>query len=804
MAALKGPFSKPIVCPIVVGRAPYLTALDEAVERARRGRGQAVLVAGEAGIGKSRLVAEARARAGQRGLAVLHGACFEGDRALPYAPFLDLLRGFCAGQPRGALAGVFDAQARELVKVLPDLAPLLPAATPTPALDPASEQRRLFHAFAQLFARLAARQPTLVAVEDVHWSDDTSLELLLYLARQLSERRLLLLLTYRSDESHPGLGHALAELDRGRLAIELRLPPLNAGEVAAMLHAILGPERPVRAEFLRTLYALSEGNPFFVEELLPSLTAAGDPVDTGIVPAREPPRAMPIPRAVRDAVGRRSQRVSPAARRLLELAAVAGRRFDFALLREALRFDERTVLRLLKELCAAQLVVEETAERFAFRHALTREAIYAGLLARERQILHRLVADTLERRPAGTGEAPLADLARHCFAAGTWAKAREYARRAGEQAQELYAHRAAGELFTLALEATRQLALPPPAALHRARGRAHETRGDFEAARDDYEAALEAARAAGDRRAAWQALLDLGLLWAGRDYARTGDYCGRALALAREIGDPAILAHSLNRLGNWRVNVEQPGEALRHHREALAIFDDLGDSHGRAETLDLLAVASYLDGDLARSAAYYERAIPLFEDLGDRQRLPFGLATLALCGGSYETEALLPAAARLDGLLHHGERGLRIAREIGWRAGEAYAAVHLGLCLGSQGEYARALQLAREGLALAEEIAHRQWQTAAHCALGVLYRDLLALPPAREHLERALALAQEIGSLVWTNLAAGYLASACVAQRDLARADRALGPPTPDQTVGQRLRWLARAELALARDHPDE
>ena len=351
------------------------------------------------------------------------------------------------------------------------------------------------------------------------------------------------------------------------------------------------------------------------------------------------------------------------------------------------------------------------------------------------------------------------------------------------------------------------LSLTPAASLYRARGLAYETLGDFERARADYETALQLADAASDRHGQWQALLDLGLLWAGRDYAQSGDYYQRALALARTMDDPATLAHSLNRLGNWHLNVEQPQEALRWHQEALATFQALSDWRGKAATLDLLGMASLLSGDLIQGTTYCQQAIVLLRELDDRQRLISSLVTLMMCDGVYETGTVVPAAVGFADSLHFGEQALKIAGEIGQRSDEAHTLIQMAMYLGPRGEYAHALEVAQRGLAIAEEIEHRQWMTAGHRALGALYLDLLALSEAQQHLEQALALAQEVGSWNWIRIISGFLASVYLLQHDLARADSiltaALEADAAMQTLGQRLVWAARADLALARGDPD-
>ncbi len=746
---------------------------------------------------------------------LLEGQCFPADRSCPYAPLLDLLRSHFASQSISEIATELQPFAREFAQLVPDLVPPQTDAAPPPPLAPSPEQekRRLFEALTRWVTGLANKQPVLLIIEDLHWSDETSLDLLHYLARRCAASPMLVVLTYRSDEVDLSLRQFLAQLDRERLSQECALVPLTQSEVSAMLYAIFELRRSVftvpplaQGDLLDALYSLTEGNPFFIEELLKSLIEAGDIFYEHGRWEHKELGELHLPRSMRDAVEQRTAQLSEGARQALHLAAVVGRQFDFALLQALTEADEAQLLRLIKELMAAQLVIEESAEQFAFRHALTQQTVYLQLLVRERKALHRRIAETFERLYASSIEAHLADLAFHYSLAEVWEQALFYGQRAGAQAQALYAPRAAIEHFTRALDAARQLSLTPAASLHRARGLAYETLGDFERARADQETALQLAHDASDRQAEWQALLDLGSLWAGRNYAKAGDYYQQALALARTLDDPAALAHSLNRLGNWYLNAEQPRAALHSHQEALATFQAFSDRGGKAATLDFLGMASLLGGDLQQSAAYYEQAIALLRELDERQRLPNSLASLMLCGGNYQNDTAVPAAIGFAELLQHGELAVKIAGEIGSRSDEAYSLIHMAICLGPRGEYARALEVAQRGLALASEIEHRQWMTAGHRALGALYFDLLALSEAQQHLEQALALAQEIGSRYWTCIASGFLALVSLAQHDVTRAESllgaTLGPDDPAQTVGQRLLWYARAELALARNDP--
>jgi tetratricopeptide (TPR) repeat protein len=802
--------NRPILCPKTIGRTPEFAALGLLAEQAKGGQGHIALISGEAGIGKSRLVSELKALAAVQGFLVVQGACFPTDLTYPYAPLLDLLRSLVASNPAATLTAAVEALAHDIFPLLPELVP--DQTTPLPRLEPEQEKHRLFAVLAKFFLHLSTQSPLLLIIEDVHWSDDASLDFLHYLTRRSVSQPLLLLVTYRYDEMQPELSSWLAQLDRERLAHEIRLMPLARNEVDTMLSAIFEERhtsfdmrRFMHGELLDALYTLTEGNPFFVEETLSSLIAAGDIFYVQGYWNRKSGSGVSIPQSVQDAVQRRIARVSEAVRYVLTLAAVAGRHFDFALLQQLTRYDEHQLLLVMKELVSAQLVVEESADQFAFRHALTRQAIYSQLLTRERRMLHRTIAETMEQQSPVTPDLHLEDLAYHFYQARDWQKAVDYAQRAGEKALGLYSHHAAIDYFTWTLEAADHLSLPPTPALYRARGQAYEKLGEFEQAQHDYTQALDAARKMNNRAAEWQSAIDLGFLWAGRDYAQAETWFRQALILSQALDDPIVHARSLNRIGNWHLNVEQPHEALRYHREALAIFQQLHDARGIAETLDLLGMTSYLGGDLIGGTAYYRQATALFDELGNREGLTSSLATLALRASTYHTDVLI-AVASLAEVLPDAERAVKVAREIGQRSAESYALWQLGVCLGSQGEYTHALAACQQGLYIAEEIEHRQWQTAAHAMLGGVYNGLLAYRQASDHFEQALVLAQETHSLFWTRMATGYLASVSILLHDYARAEAllhtALSPDTDVQTMAQRMLWCASVELALARGQP--
>jgi DNA-binding CsgD family transcriptional regulator len=794
--------AKSFLCPVLLGRDLDLTALRALIDEARRGAGHTVLIAGEAGVGKTRLVAEATAYAVAQGYQQLQGACFQTDRSSPYAPIIDLMRTRFANLSATAIMDELGPMMQVLSPLLPELVSPSAALSPLRQIEQSQDKLQLLSAFVWFFLKQATLCPTLLIIEDLHWSDEASLECLYLLARRYTRHPLMLLLTYRDDERNPRLRHWLARLRHDRISQEITLRRLTMAETAEMLTAIHPDHDLPRAEFVKTIYELTEGNPFFVEEVLSSLITSRAPTSGDSLWDHWSPNDLPIPRSIEDTVQRRTERLNRAARELANLAAVAGRRFDLDLLLYLTGYSESRLLLLLKELIAYQLVIEESADRYAFRHALTREAIYAELLRRERQALHRQIGEAIEEVYVDSLGTHIGDLARHWHLARQWDKALTYSHQAGSRALLFHAPREAIVHFTHALEAAERSGIPASGDMFRGRGQAFEWVGEFAAARQDYEAALAWARSAHDDKLEWQVLLDLGLLWAQTDHGRSRDCYEQALVVARAQEEPALLAHTLNRLGNWHINADEPAEGQRCHQEALGIFEAADDRSGRAMTLDLLGMTACLGGDLLQSTGYYREAIALFEELDDRRGLVSSLATLAYLGGAPQA-ATVVLGLKSQKAIESGERGLRIAREIGWRSGEAYAQVLLGACLSVRGEYHKALPHLHGALTIAQDIDHGTWTALAHTALGAVYLDLLNLTLARQHLEQALAIARKIGFVSRLRSVAGLLANVYTAAGEFQRADdlvdEVLGLDAPFQTIAQRGCWCARCEAALAR-----
>ncbi len=806
-------FSSPITCPVMIGRLQELTTLHLLVEQACNGQAQVVLVSGEAGIGKSRLVAEVKTFAEAHGFLLLKGQCFQADTTSPYTPLLDLFRAYFARQAPTSLSNPMHSFAAPLSRLLPELALLFPDLTTLSAPSSANrqeERRQLFAAMSHFLIGQAAQHPVLLVVEDIHWCDDLSLELLLHIARRCRQVPLLLLVTYRNEELQPRLRRWLTELDRERLAQECSLKRLSRNDVTAMLRVILGIRQEVDADLLDTMYTRSEGNPFFVEELLKSIITSGELVFVDGTWKLAAHRSL-IPRSVEGAVQQRTAYLSADAKHLVTLAAMAGRRFNVTLLQDILQCEEAQLLALLKELIAAQLVVEETTDQFAFRHALTQEAITASLLLRERQGVHRTIVETLERLCSSsptTRERYLEELASQSYAAGMWEQALIYAQEAGTKALSLYAQQAAIDYFTRAIEAAHHLSQMPSASLYLERGQAYETLGDFERAYRDYERTLDAARTAQDRLIEWQSMMAIGFLWTGRNYERAEVWFHQALALAEQLANPTLRVRSLNRLGNWLLNTGRIQEALEVLQEALHLLESRQNNQVMADTLEMLGMATFFMGDPATAVkVYFGRAIELFRVLGDRQGQFSNLAARALDSAPETIETSFSSLRTRDECMQDAEEALRLARQTNSQAGQAFVEIATAGVLFSFGEFGPALAHTQEALRIATTIEHQEWIAATYGMLGQLYLLLLETDNAASYLEAALADAQVLGSAIWTKQLTPYLVLTYTLRREFSRAEAVLKTimlrEQQPENFFERQAARARGELALAQGEAD-
>src|SRR5919109_1480236 len=434
------------LCPTLVGREEQLFALEDALLAAHRGESRFVALGGEAGMGKTRLATELAKRARRLDWEVLWGACSEAELPLPYLPLVEALGNYLSRQDVERLAGELGAARLELAQLFPQLGG---AELPAPLGDPAQAKLRLFEAVVALLAVPAREHGLLLVVEDVHWAESATRELLDHLARRLTNVRSLVLVTYRSDEldrRHP-VAPLLQTWRRSGLAELVSLSPLDRREIAEMIAAILDDEE-IGPELRDLMHARTEGNPFVLDEMLKEAIDRGDVVGTGHGWETRSLGALRISETVRDTILLRFARLDPAEIEILRAAAVLGRTFDYATLVAVAGAPEETVHDALDVGVAQQLLEEVGGGRatYRWRHALTQEAVADEIVLPRRQQIHGRAADVLVE----AGASPL-EIARHLLGAARFDEAVPACVEAAEEAEASLAFAEALELLDRAL-----------------------------------------------------------------------------------------------------------------------------------------------------------------------------------------------------------------------------------------------------------------------------------------------------------------------------------------------------------------
>ncbi len=445
---------------IFVARTHELEWLGRLWREAVGGELRLALLAGEPGVGKTRLAAELASEVYEQGATVLAGRCDEG-LGVPFQPVVEALRHFIEHSPADALLPRLGRYGGDLVRLVPDLAERLPALPPPLSSDPETERYRLLDAVAAWLAALSSHEPVLLVLDDLQWAAKPTLLLLRHVVRSPEPQRLLVLGTYRDTElghGHP-LVEVLADLRRQEDVARLSLSGLDEAGVTAFVEQTVGHELAEADRALAAaIYEETDGNPFFVREVLRHLR------ETGAIERRDGQwiirriEQLGIPEGVREVVGRRLARVSDEANQTLRVAAVVGTEFELPVVQAAGGLDEEHLLAALEEAIASRLVTEVPGPkpRHRFAHTLVRDTLYSELSGARRVTLHRRVAEAIESIHAGQLDDQLPALAFHWARASAPAahatRAAEYAARAGDRALAQLAHHEAAGYYRQALE----------------------------------------------------------------------------------------------------------------------------------------------------------------------------------------------------------------------------------------------------------------------------------------------------------------------------------------------------------------
>jgi DNA-binding CsgD family transcriptional regulator/tetratricopeptide (TPR) repeat protein len=786
----------------LVGRQAELAMLSERLDAVRAGSGSTTLIAGVGGVGKSRLVSALSERATQQGWMVTVGRAYPVETGVPFAVFSDALTPIVRGITPSALAVLTRGDGAMLASICPAFAVSGPA---TAGRDGGGDAKaRLLWTFAQFLGQLAAQRPILLVLENLHWADTSSLELLHFVARQSTGQRVALLCTY--NESALDASPALRATEQSLLSLGaaslLRLEPLSAEALHALVRDLFRADAASARALSGRLFSWTRGNPFFVEELLKALVGSGALHQRGGAWhgwEAEPPD---LPRSIRDALAARVNRLGASARAVANLAAVIGTRTTHDVLVAVTGMPEGEVLVALDELRAHGVLAEAMEAgggiRYEFTHPLVRDVLYAELGIARGRLLHATVAEALESLYGDAADAHADELAYHFARAetrGLAAKAVRYLVAAGRSATARYANREAADYLSAALEQhDRAHDAPDRDAAHGLDADAlvenlaqvRQRLGDYQAASSLWMRARASAEKSGDARrlAGIERRMGLASYWSGRYRDALAHFDVARDAAARADDDSLLARVRVARAMTLQALGDLPG-ARDEVAAALVIAERLGDAGLLARVHRASLLLQIFTGPSEHAYAAGLRAITFAEAAGERGLEWSAHWAMAMVGG---------LSGHGSAMTHHLAEGERLADELGspvlrcwmaeiaieyasgtgdWDAGLALAerTIPLARALGQRVllprllVWAAMIHLRRGDPARAKEMLDEAWgliggdapasladvhsAVPVHAGLAAYYVATEDHRRAIEIGERGLALVDRTGYVVW-------------------------------------------------------
>jgi len=610
----------------LVGRRTDLSALRLALDDALDGHGRTVLLSGESGIGKSRLLAELGQEARHRHMQVGVGRGFSVESGIPYGAFADALSAPLQALDAGAITILARGAEDELRAIMPAFPGACSHARGRSTVD-GDDKARLLWIVTQFLTRLAARQPVLLVLDNAQWADPSSLELLHFLARQIAKVPMLLVLAWADDALEPGA--VLHEVSRSLLAAgqatHRRLAPLSPPDLATLLQRAFSLPHAEAETQAAILCQHTGGNPFFVEESLKALLASGRIRPRGEAWIIEEVVPSALPATVRDAVRARLDALSPAARRLAELASLMDGHAALAVLERASAFAMEPLADAIDELVRTRVLQEHKATgsaHYTFGHPMVQAVVRAQLSAARERALHAAIADALEQVHGAASDAHASEIARHVVRGqhiGGDARALRYLAAAGRDALTRQAdveavrwlHDAAAVAEQLGDSVQRQRLLEDL-------GTARQRTGDSVGARQQWTDAAQLADAAGDVSAHARLLLRVGQETARAGDAHDGlDHLDRAEAAAQRAGRADLVVQACIARAKTLQSLGRHAEAIERAHATLTLAESLGDVGLCARVHQLLLQLQSWTGPVAEARAHGERALTLAASAGD-------------------------------------------------------------------------------------------------------------------------------------------------------------------------------------------
>ena len=729
----------------LVSRTEEMNALKEAVYRAVHGEGGLVFVHGEAGIGKTRLVRELGAYARSRGVQVLYGRCpalFRMDGVPPYILWKEVIKDYletCTPEQLHRVIGYYPA---EVAKLVPEISQTLRSIPQSFPISPEQEQNRLFEAVSQFITNISRETPLLVVLDDLQWTDPSSLLLLHYLARGVQRTPLLLLGAYRSsdiNDKHP-LSPVLTELNRERLPQSISLKRMSLDDISEMIRQILEQD-DVPTEFCKMVYEKTRGNPFFAEEVIKSLKEEE-------VIYREENKwkikevsRIEFPETVKSVLKTRFARLDEECQSVLTFASFVGNDFTLEAMCALTGIEENILLELIDKILKTGLIKEREVRGegvCSFADILVRDVVYDEVSLLKRKKLHGVVGRALEKAYAKKIDEHFGELASHFLESGDKDKALDYFSKAGEKAQKVYANNEATSYFqsALALLEEREGELPEKRRILERLGDIKRLVGEHDACLKYWNKALVLWNQLEEKESASRLYRKMAnVLWEDMgDIEKAKENHEKALKILEAEHEKVELAGLYEDMAHMYYRTGDIPKALSLANKALELAEKLNAYEVIASSCVSLGTIFSFSGDLKKARECHTRGLKIALDNG------YMVTALR----AYNNLAIALPPEEQEQALEYYEKGYELAKKIGEINHQSWIGVSLVVRYFGMGNMAKAMALAEDSVALDTKAGNLPNLSLSKSALGIGLVFVGDLDKGEQYLKEALSLAQKL------------------------------------------------------------
>jgi len=719
----------------IIGRDEEITRIKSSIVQRTSDRSRTTYIYGEIGVGKTRLVHE-----------IVNDSCYQDftnlvsnlsatTKSIPYYAFREIIRSVYRKKGKGIIDGMSQAFQIELTKIVPELSDELVEMDESIFM---LDKFRLFEGVRRFLELQASESSLFVCIDNIHWADDSSLELFNYLIRTLSGSPIYFFFIYRVEEAQfDSFQSALQSMSREKLFESVELEPLEIADVARMTSLIV--DAAPSPEFIAFIFKETGGNPFFVEELIKSLELNNVLIwEDENVTFHENEKIV-IPNSVRSVVDRKMGMMGHQARELLEYASVIGRDFDFELLPLITGKNEGHLLDILDEILGMRLLKECDEDRYRFTEDVVRETIYQQMSTARSSLYHRTVGNALEKLHENRSEEVIEELTHHFYLCSDNDKVIEYGMIAADRAKDAYANQDAIEFYSKVLECLPESSIGSKIReieVLMKRASVLDLIGDKERAIEDLTQAVSNSQSLGEQKLEADSLVALcKVLFGISHYTDTIEMAESALEICRALVDKKGEAACLNCIGiaNWYLGEFE--SALKLYRTSLSIAKDIGDRKLEAMILGNISIIHWNLDEYSTSLDFYIQALEIIRELGDVETEARALNNIGL---------IYATIGENEKAMECYERSLEISRDICARELEASTLNNTGIINVRLGEYARAISNYKASLNITKETGTRRVEAMALNNIGALYCDLGDYASALEYCTSSLRISRNI------------------------------------------------------------